>query len=175
MNRSVDMSSVIKPPEDEIHSRILRWPVLGQGASRRRIFEVLLRSSADGYLVRLTEVLPRREGDAANPREYLALLVPPEVDNCFGEAFYRRRVQLRTEMIGWIKGQLTAGAVALTKELHAAAGFTITGASGEYRMLVSRAGREHPGEVVALPDDLKDLDGSEAWRKPTDADRWWTD
>jgi len=169
------MSSVIKPPEDEIHSRILRWPLLAQGASRRRIFEVLLRSSADGYLVRLTEILPRQEGDAANPREYLALLVPPEVDDCFGEAFYRRRVQLRTEMIGWIKGQLKAGAVVLTRELPVPEGFSITRASGEYRMVAWRAGVEQPGEVVALPDDLKDLDGSTAWRKPTDADRWWTD
>jgi len=127
------------------------------------------------YLVRLSEVLRKREGDRVNTREYVTLTNPPNIGAPSGESFYRERVRLRNEMIGWIKAQLAVGAVALTRELPVPVGVTVTRATGEYHLLAF----PYPGarivEVVATADDLSDLDGDISWRVPTDGDQSWAD
>ncbi|WP_176308000.1 hypothetical protein ACP26O_13055 [Burkholderia sp. R-40] len=161
--------------EDLTYSRVLCWRVLQPTGSENRVFNVLLRSSREGYLVRLSEVLRKREGDRVNTREYVTLTNPPNIGAPSGESFYRERVRLRNEMIGWIKAQLAVGAVALTRELPVPVGVTVTRATGEYHLLAF----PYPGarivEVVATADDLSDLDGDISWRVPTDGDQSWAD
>ncbi|MGT2455442.1 hypothetical protein ACU4GI_20295 [Cupriavidus basilensis] len=126
MNQVIQTAdSAAHASEEPIYSRILCWRVLHHFAGRNRVFNVLLRSSPEGYLVRLSEVMPRRDGDMVSPREYVTLRKLPDIGAPSGEAFYRQSVRLRNEMIGWIKAQLAIGAVDLTRGLPVPAGATV--------------------------------------------------
>ncbi|WP_434668023.1 hypothetical protein P5W99_36595 [Paraburkholderia sp. A3BS-1L] len=176
MNKFVQtVDSAAQASKELTYSRVLTWRVFQQISGRNRVFNVLLRSSQEGYLVRLSEVMPRRDGDKVNPREYVTLTKLPDIGAPFGEAFYRQRVRLRNEMIGWIKAQLAVGAVELTRELPVPAGVTVTRSTGEYRMQAFRSRETLPADLVAIADDLSDLDGDQNWRVPTDADGSWAD
>ncbi|TCG09233.1 hypothetical protein BZM27_06875 [Paraburkholderia steynii] len=161
--------------ERPIYSRVLCWRVHQPVAGRDRVFNVLLRSSHDGYFVRLSELMPKRDGDMVNLREYVTLTNRPDIGAPSGEAFYRQRVRLRNEMIGWIKAQLKAGAVELTRNLPVPAGVTITRSSGDYYLLAYLRSEAPIVESAAMADDFSDLDEDHSWRILTDDDKSWTD
>ncbi|MDA0574095.1 hypothetical protein [Burkholderia gladioli] len=157
------------------YSRILRWPVSNPSGAGNRVFDILLRSSRDEYLVRLWEVFPKKEGDRTNPREYVVLKESPRIGGPFGEKFYQRRVRLRSEMIGWIKAQLAAGAVKPIGELLVPIGAVVTRAHAEYCLRAFSHPEAKLSNMDVLTDDLSDLDGDDSWRVPDDSDKTWAD
>ncbi|MFC5427958.1 hypothetical protein ACFPTO_03910 [Paraburkholderia denitrificans] len=166
---------IAQAAEGPTYSRILCWRLHQPVAGRDRVFNVLLRSSHDGYFVRLLEVMPKRSGDAVNQREYVTLTNRPDIGAPSGEAFYRQRVRFRNEMIGWIKAQLKAGAVELTRNLPVPVGVTVTRSSGDCYLLAYSRLEAPLVEAITTADDLSDLDGDHNWRALTDDDKSWTD
>jgi hypothetical protein len=142
-----------------------------------RPYEVLLTSTDDGYTVRLSKALSNHERERMGGLtcEPVRLTHPPVDLACPSvETFYRTRIALRNELIGWIKAELSREAVVSLIGMPLLPGQRQPSISElDFRVAGQGPRDAWPEGTIVVEDDLSDLDHSRSlWRLPTDGDEW---